>query len=92
MGHYRPASEMPFKWRFASGPIMAPAFSGIWILSPPFQFNKKSFQSSVGPPLTNFSGSAHVIPYLYQTVNGTFPFGFLPCMCKIFFFIRYLSY
>ena len=22
MGHYRPASETPFKWRFAGGPVM----------------------------------------------------------------------
>ena len=22
-GHYRPASEMPFKWRFTGGPMMA---------------------------------------------------------------------
>ena len=35
--HHRPASEMPFKWRFASGPIMAPAFSRIWILPQPYK-------------------------------------------------------
>ena len=58
-GHHRPASETPFKWCFSSGPIMAPAFSGIWILSPPYQL-KKRFQSWVGPPLTKLSGSAHV--------------------------------
>ena len=23
VGHHRPASEMPFKWRFAGGPMMA---------------------------------------------------------------------
>ena len=23
LGHHRPANEMPFKWRFAGGPIMA---------------------------------------------------------------------
>ena len=23
LGHHRPASEMPFKWRFAGGPMMA---------------------------------------------------------------------
>ena len=23
-GHYRPASETPFKWRFAGGPMVAP--------------------------------------------------------------------
>ena len=33
-GHHRSASETPFKWHFASGPIMAPACSGIRILSP----------------------------------------------------------
>ena len=31
LGHLRPASETPFKWRFAGGPLMV-ANSGIWIL------------------------------------------------------------
>ena len=44
VGHHRPASETPFKWRFAGGPMMngvslagrwCPAFSVISILSPP---------------------------------------------------------
>ena len=37
----RPASETPFKWRFAKGAMMAATFSGIWILSLPYQLNKK---------------------------------------------------
>ena len=41
-GHHRSASETPFKRRYASGPIMTPAFGGIWILSPPYQLKKKS--------------------------------------------------
>ena len=40
-GHRWPASEMPFKWRFASRPIIAPACSGIWILFPPYQLKKR---------------------------------------------------
>ena len=33
LGHHGPASETPYKWRFAGGPMMAP-YSGIWILPP----------------------------------------------------------
>ena len=40
-GHRWPASETPFKWRFASRPIMAPACSGIWILFPPYQLKNE---------------------------------------------------
>ena len=29
MEHHQPARGTSFKWRFASGPIMVPAFSGI---------------------------------------------------------------
>ena len=32
---------MPFKLRFASGPIKALTFSGILILSPPYQLKKE---------------------------------------------------
>ena len=54
-GHHQPASETPFKWRLASWPIMAPAFSAVFILSPLYQLKKKKpFQSWVGPPLTKF--------------------------------------
>ena len=48
-GHYRPTSETPFIWRLTSGPIMAPAFSGIWILSPPFKHKKKFSELSWTP-------------------------------------------
>ena len=33
LGHYRHASETPFKWRFAGGPMMV-AYSAIWIHLP----------------------------------------------------------
>ena len=33
LGHYRPAIEPPFKWRFAGEPLMT-LLSDIWILSP----------------------------------------------------------
>ena len=51
-GHHRPASETPFKRRFAGGPMM-PTFSGIWI---PSLIKKKLCQSWT--PLTKLSGSA----------------------------------
>ena len=38
-GHRWPASETPFKW-----PVMASAFSGIWIISPAL-LSKEHFQS-----------------------------------------------
>ena len=44
---------LPARRRFASGLIMAPALSGIWILSPPHQLKnnkKKRFHSSVWTP------------------------------------------
>ena len=53
LGHHQPASEMPSKWRFAGGPIMA-RFYWYWILSPLIKKNIR-----VGPPLTKLSGSAH---------------------------------
>ena len=55
LGHHRPASETPFKWRFACGPMMA-YFIGIWILSPSLSEKKmkiKRCQSSI-PLLQNF--------------------------------------
>ena len=44
LGHHRPASETPFKWRFADGPTMA-RYSGIWILSSLIKNKKKSYSS-----------------------------------------------
>ena len=62
--HYRPASETPFKWRFAGGPMMARLQ---WYLDPssPHQpknqkQKNKTINVKVGPPLTKLSGSAHV--------------------------------
>ena len=40
LGRHRHASETPFKWRFAGGPMMA-AFSGTLILSPLINQKKK---------------------------------------------------
>ena len=56
LGNHQHASEMPFKWRFAGGPMMACLKC---YLDPPtpHQLKKNSFK--VGPPLTKFSRSAH---------------------------------
>ena len=40
-GHHQPVSETPFKWRFAIGQMMVPAFSDIWIFSPPYIYIEK---------------------------------------------------
>ena len=67
VGHYRHASETPFQWRFAGGPMMAHVkwhFGPLPIPStnPPPKKNKKTTTFvSVGPPLTKLSGSAHVL-------------------------------
>ena len=53
LGHYRPTSEKPFKWRFAGGPMMA-AYSGIWIFPPLINQKKTKKNVKVGPPLTKF--------------------------------------
>ena len=53
-GHHRHASETPFKWRFADGPMVARLK---WYLNPPHQLNKNDVK--VGRPLTKLSGSAH---------------------------------
>ena len=39
-GHQRSAKETSFKMRVANRPIMTPSFSGIWILSPPYQLKQ----------------------------------------------------
>ena len=39
-GHHRHASEAPFKWRYAGGPMMA-RLSGIWTLPPFIKLKKK---------------------------------------------------
>ena len=45
-----------FKLRFAGGPMMARL---LWYLDPPYPHQLK-IGVKVGPPLTNFSASAHV--------------------------------
>ena len=80
--HSMTASKTPFKWRFTSRPTMAPAFSGTWILSAPYQlkYKKKNvfgveLPHPPPPPLTKLSGSAHdiIVPieYAYTTFACT---------------------
>ena len=51
LGHYQPASEMPFKWHFA-GRTMVALFK--WYLDP-FSPHHLKKMSSVGPPLTKMN-------------------------------------
>ena len=63
LGPHRPASETPFKWRFAGGPLEACLKWYSDPSSPPHQTKKKKKKKKnlvkVGPPLTKLSGSAH---------------------------------
>ena len=52
-GHHRHASETPFKWRFAGGPMMAPK----WYLDPPTPHQPKTNCQS-WTPSDKLSGSA----------------------------------
>ena len=56
LGHHQHASETPFKWRFAGGPMIARLKC---YLDPPTPLKKKKNVVKVGPPLTKLSGSAH---------------------------------
>ena len=60
LGHHRHASETPFKWRFAGGPMMV---RSQWYLDPPsahqLRTKPKKNVNWTGPPLTKLSGSAH---------------------------------
>ena len=51
LGHHRPASDTPFQWRLAGGPMMVRLK---WYLDAQLKN-----VAGVGPPLTTFSGSAH---------------------------------
>ena len=53
--HYRPVSETPFQWRFASRLIISRFWWSLEHCSP----KKKNIR--VGPPLTKLSGSTHVL-------------------------------
>ena len=53
-GHYRPASETPFKWRFVGGPMM----SRLKCYLDPLSSNPKKYVR-VGPPPLRLSESAH---------------------------------
>ena len=50
--HHQKASETPFKWRFAGGPMMAPLW-WYWILSP-FMNKKEKTLSQMDPLGQNF--------------------------------------
>ena len=56
LGHHRHASEAPFKWRFAGGPMVARLQ---WYFDPPSPHQLKKTLSQLDPPLTKSSGSAH---------------------------------
>ena len=85
-GHYRPASETPFNWRFAGGPMMAQLYRYLDPLSP-HQIKKiKKNVIKVGPPLTKLPGSAHALHTSYD-LHGFLPsIKASPCLCMI----RYL--
>ena len=57
IGHHRPTSETPFKWRFAGGQIIAHVNRYSDPISP-HQLKKATF-IKFGPPLTKLSRSAH---------------------------------
>ena len=54
LGYLPPASETPFKWRFAGGTVMA-HFKWYFVHLSPHQMKKKVVK--VGPPLTKLSAS-----------------------------------
>ena len=56
LGHHRHASEMPFKWGFAGGPMIARLK---WYLDPSSPHQLKNKVVKVEPPLTKLSGSMH---------------------------------
>ena len=47
LGHQRPASETPFKWRFAAGPMMARLY---WYLNHLSHHQQKKYVVKVGHP------------------------------------------
>ena len=60
LGHRQPGIEMPCNSRFAGVPMMAYFQWYLDPLSPHQQINV----ARVGPPLTKFSGSAHVVEFI----------------------------
>ena len=66
LGHHRHASETPFKWRVAGGPMMA---RGIWILPPLINYKEEKKRCQIGPLLTKLSGSAHASPCSTATIS-----------------------
>ena len=57
LGHHRPASETPFYWRVAGGPMMAHL---LWYLDP-LSLRQLKKTLILGPLLTILSGSAHIL-------------------------------
>ena len=67
LGHHRHASETPFKWSFAGGPMMARLQ---WYMDPRSSHKlKKNNLVKVVPPLTKLSGSAHDNHLFYCTIK-----------------------
>ena len=76
LGHHPHSCEMPFKWCFGGGPMMA---SLKWYFDPPSphqlkQKNNKKYVK-VGPPLTKLSGSAHVLVWPADNLCKQFGLG-----------------
>ena len=69
LGHHRLASETPFQWRFAGGPMIA-HFRCYFDPPSPHQLKKKQEKNvgRVAPPLTKLCGSAHE---LFHKINFT---------------------
>ena len=67
LGHHRHASETPFKWRFAGGPMFAQL---LWYWDPLYPTQLKKNVVKVGPPLTKLSGSVHANFYLLLCIGS----------------------
>ena len=62
LGNYRPASETPFKWRFAGGPMMARLW---WYFDPPSpNLLKKSQSQSWTSSCINFLDPRMVVLHI----------------------------
>ena len=63
VGHHRPVSETPLKWRLAGGPLMARLK---WYLDPssPHQTKKNTKIVKIGPLLTKLPRSAHASVFI----------------------------
>ena len=69
LGYLQDASETPFKWHFAGGPIMACFQCGYFDHLSSHQLKQKQNKKNVvkvGPTLTKVSGFAHDCDVKYQ--------------------------